>query len=387
MPWGYAVSVVLVTWCTVFALVPVRRSPRLSRISWMFALVINELPFLAAYWLLAATVLAFAQGTVHGPGGWAVVGLAAVTMLGLTVVARRGSQARPVTDRALAAALGAGWRSEIDPALAAGLRRRPPYGAVLLRPLPVRPREVERVADLSYGDAGIRNRLDVYRHRARPSGAPTLVYFHGGGFRSGHKHREARPLLHRLASRGWVCMSANYRLSPQARFPDYLVDVKKVIAWTREHGEEYGADPGVLVVAGSSAGAHLAAMAALTPNDRRFQPGFEQADTSVTAAVGLYGYYGHLDSNPQLPSSPQAYVRPDAPPFLVVHGELDTYVPVEGAREFAESLRAISTNPVGYAELPGGQHSFDLFHSLRFEAVVDAVEAFAAWVRSPRSSG
>jgi acetyl esterase/lipase len=66
----------------------------------------------------------------------------------------------------------------------------------------------------------------------------------------------------------------------------------------------------------------------------------------------------------------------------VAHGDRDTLVSVESARVFAERLRNTSSNPVVYAELPGAHHSFDLFHSIRFETVVDAIEAFAAWVRS-----
>ena len=62
----------------------------------------------------------------------------------------------------------------------------------------------------------------------------------------------------------------------------------------------------------------------------------------------------------------------------MAHGDQDTYVPVESARFMAERLRSRSTEPVVYAELPGGQHSFDLFHSIRFEEVVDGVEAFTA---------
>ena len=181
----------------------------------------------------------------------------------------------------------------------------------------MRRRDVIRVADISYGDAGRQNLLDVYHQRSRPSGGPVLVYLHGGAFRSGRKNREARPLLYRLASQGWVCISANYRLSPAATFPDHLIDVKKVIAWAREHGHEYGADTGVLFTAGSSAGGHLASMAALTPNDPRFQPGFEREDTSVTAAIALYGYFGSLSSRDDLPSSLLAYVERDAPPFFV----------------------------------------------------------------------
>jgi acetyl esterase/lipase len=212
--------------------------------------------------------------------------------------------------------------------------------------------------------------------------APVLVYLHGGAFRSGRKSREARPLLYRLASQGWVCVSANYRLSPAARFPDHHVDSKKVIAWVREHGHEYGANPAVLFVAGSSAGGHLAALAALTPNDPEFQHGFEQVDTSVTAAICLYGYYGGLDGDRQIPSSPLGYLRADAPPCFLAHGDQDTVMLVDDARRFVGQLRSTSSNPVVYAELPGAQHGFDLFHSIRFETVVDGIEAFTAWVRS-----
>lgn len=256
--------------------------------------------------------------------------------------------------------------------------------AALFAPLAVRRSDVERVADISYGDAGRWNTLDVYRRRSRPSSRPTLVHLHGGGFRSGRKSREARLLLYRLASRGWVCISANYRLSPAARFPDHLVDVKKVIAWVGEAGRGYGADPSTLIVAGSSAGGNLAATAALTPNDPRFQPGFEDADTSVTAAVVLYAYYGgyHRDDDPGQASSPLAHVRADAPPFFIAHGDRDMLVPVSTAREFVRRLREVSSNPVVYAELPGAQHTFDLYRSIRFTHVVDGIETFADWTRT-----
>lgn len=265
--------------------------------------------------------------------------------------------------------------------MASRLRHRLPLARILFGPFLFRRHDVERVANIRYGDAGKRNLLDVYRHRSQPSECPTLIHLHGGAFAIGRKNRDARPLLYRLASQGWVCVSANYRLGRGARFPDHLVDVKKVIAWVREYGHEYGANPEVVFVAGSSAGAHLASMAALTPNIAAFQPGFEQTDTSVTAAISLYGYYGSIGTN-GLPSSPMAYAAAEAPPFFVAHGDRDTLVLVEDARRFVERLRSSSPNPVVYAELPGGQHSFDLFHSIRFETVVDAIEAFAAWVRS-----
>jgi acetyl esterase/lipase len=326
--------------------------------------------------------LAIGQGDIDSPGGWLAFGLAVVATAGLAVVAWRGLQAGPAIDTCMSEGLGAGWRSDIGPEMTARLRRSLPFARILFGPFIVRRRDVERVANISYGDAGPSNLLDVYRHRSHPSGGPTLIHLHAGAFVGGTKNSEARPLIYRLASQGWLCISANYRLSPAATFPDHLVDVKKVIAWVREHGQDYGADLEAVFVAGSSAGAHLAAMAALTPDYPDFQPGFEDVDTSVTAAIGLYGYYGPLDTNEPPPSSPAAYVGPGTPPFFIAHGDHDTKVPVEDVRLFVEKLRSTSSSPVVYAELPGAQHSFDLFHSLRFEAVVDAVEAFAAWVRS-----
>ncbi len=153
----------------------------------------------------------------------------------------------------------------------------------------------------------------------------------------------------------------------------------------REHGAEHGADPDTIFVAGSSAGGQMAALAALTPNGPAFQPGFERADTAVTAAICLYGYFGNYYGQGE-DSSPGACVRTDAPPFLVAQGDRDTHSPrfVEIARGFVEELRDVSSNPVVYAELPWGQHAFDVFHSIRFEAVVDGIEAFTAWVRSTR---
>jgi acetyl esterase/lipase len=227
---------------------------------------------------------------------------------------------------------------------------------------------------LRYGEAGKYNLLDVYRHRSKPGGCPVFIHFHAGGFTSGSKNSQALPLIYELASQGWLCISANYRLGRATAYPNALIDAKKVIRWLRDHAEEYGADLDAIFLAGGSAGGQLAIAAACTPNDPQFQPGFESVDTSVLAAVAFYGYYGW-----PLPPFPQ-----DAPPIFVLHGDLDTEVPVEDARDFIQKARNGSKNPVVYAELPGAHHNFDLFHSIRSEAVIDGVEAFAAWVLTNR---
>lgn len=385
MPIGFLVTVAFLACCTALAVAP--RLPATSgpsNMSYRFGYLVNELPFVAFYWLVGATLLAAAQGDLDTPVGWATLGLVVVTTVALVIVARRGLAAGAAIARAMDDGLGPEWRAAIaSDAFGRLRRRRPPWGRILVWPFPIFRRDVERIADISYGDAGTWNLLDVYRPQSRPPDGPTLVYLHGGAFRSGRKNREARPLIYRLASQGWVCISANYRLSPPATVSDHLIDVKRVIAWVREHGPEYGGDPSVVFLAGSSAGGHLAMTAALTPNDPTFQPGFERADTSVTAAVSLYGYYGSFGGNDGPPSSPHAYLRPDAPPCFVAHGDQDTIVLVADARAFVEELRRTSSNAVVYAELPGGQHSFDLFYSCRFEAIVDAIEGFAAWVTSP----
>ena len=78
-------------------------------------------------------------------------------------------------------------------------------------------------------------------------------------------------------------------------------------------------------------------------------------------------------------ASPMDRVGPDAPPFFIIHGELDSLVPAEEARKFTELMRQASSSEVVYAEIPGAQHAFEIFHSRRSQAVVDAAEGFAQW--------
>ena len=78
--------------------------------------------------------------------------------------------------------------------------------------------------------------------------------------------------------------------------------------------------------------------------------------------------------------SPIRRLRADAPPFFVLHGTDDSLIPVGEAREFVEELRAVSKNPVAYAELPYAQHAFDIFGSPRAHKSAEAVARFLSWV-------
>ncbi|MGN5635116.1 alpha/beta hydrolase [Streptomyces sp. AC154] len=373
---GYLVTVVLALLIVVFCLVRIRGPRPLFYFSYRLGLVFNEIPHVALYALVASTALAFSEGDIATTADRVDVALAAVAAAGLVVVTLRGMRTGAVVRDALDDALGAG----------AGTRHRLPLARILLRPVFRRRRDVKRVGNLSYGDGGRRNLLDVYHHRSRPEGGSIMIHFHGGHYDQGRKNTQSLPLLYRLAGQGWVCISANYRLRPDFPHPAHLIDAKKVIAWARAHATEYGAAPGAAVfVAGSSAGGHMAAQAALTPNEPAYQPGFEEADTSVTGAIALNGFLAeYFDGDPA--TSPVNLVRVDAPPFLVAHGDLDELVDTENPRALVTALRSVSTSPVVYAEMPGAHHAFDLFHSFRFEALIDGIEDFAAWVTARRKS-
>jgi len=330
MPVGLLIPVVLVGWGTACALTCWRRLGALARIP---ALVTNELPFLGGYLLVASTALALAQGDLDSVGGAVVAVGAVVVLLGLAVVVRRGLRA--------------------DAALGSPSPVRRPWGRILRAPLPAFRRDVVRIRNLSYGD-GPRRTLDVYHHRDRPTGASVVLHFHGGGFNAGDKSREARPLLGHLAGRGLVCASANYRLRPHVEYEDQLADALAAIEWVRSQAPEFGGDPTRIFLVGSSAGAYLSVAAV------------NAGASGIAGIVGRYGYYGSLgpDRHP--------------PPLFVIHGENDLLVPPSRAREFVERMRAGSSGPAQFVELPGGHHDFDLYESIRSNAVSVAVERFIA---------
>lgn len=376
------IGAVVVTWCAVMAVAPFRRPRWLGTASWLSSNFPNELPFVFFVVVVVPTVVPMAGGDLSTRDRVSAA-LMAVVLVALVVIVTRALRTRAVMEQALAEGLGETWRADMgtgEPALLARHRR---WLHIVFVPLPIQPRAVTRTANVPYGERGDENLLDVYRHRSMPADAPTLIHLHGGRFRWGRKSRESRAMLFRLAEQGWTCISANYHLStvPGEGFPTHLIDVKQLLVWARTTGRQHGIDPGTIVLSGSSAGAHLTAMAAFTANDPRFQPGFEEADTSVAAGIGLGGYYGGLDGDDASVTSPLAH-HGQIPPFLVVHGSNDTSTAPDGARRMAEHMRRQPGATVAHAELPGGQHGFDLFGSIRFEGVVDGIEAFTTWVRA-----
>lgn len=348
------------------------------------------------------TLLIWLGALDTGPGR---VGLA-LTLFAVAAMAishRRAWRDGPPLEGVLQDALGADYRKRILPERAATLRTRVAIGE-WARPLHFKRSGITTVHDIAYGEHGVFNHLDVVRP-AGPivPGRPVLLHIHGGAWVFGEKHKEALPLIRHLAQRGWVVATINYRLSPAARWPAHIVDAKRALAWVREHIAEHGGDPAFVAVTGGSAGGHLTSLVALTSNEPAFQPGFEHVDTTVQAAVPYYGKYDFIDryglvkgshgftefitdkvmpcSPPEDPAlwdaaSPAQQVRADAPPFFVLQGTHDTLIFVQEARAFVRRLRAVSRQPVAYAEFQGAQHAFDALHSIRTEFAVDAVHRF-----------
>lgn len=356
--------------------------------------------------LLALTAADAAANAVsdrrRDPVGLAVAG---ATSAGLTYLVALSRRVQHEAEDALVEGLGVDYVEQLD---------APPTDADLATPWrklvnPFRMREVGvRVEkDVRYSDAGKRGLLDLYLPDQEDlTGAPVLLQVHGGGWTIGSKDQQGIPLMQHMAARGWVCVAINYRLAPRDAFPAHVIDVKRAIAWIRDHIADYGGNPDYIAITGGSAGGHLTALAALTPNDPAYQPGFEDVDTTVQAAVPHYGVYDFAgvtglrsaellrdsflaprviqrpwpDARAEFESaSPLLRVTPDAPDFFVIHGVHDTLVPVAQARLFVEKLRDTSRKTVVYAELPGAQHAFDIFPSIRSAHIVRAIDRYLHW--------
>ncbi len=368
---------------------PVRRPGELAIALFFPAWLMGEMPVHAAILFVGTALVFVAEGALVEPLGF--VGIALLLVAGLSPLRSLRDARR--TARVASDLLGRPVHAE-------------PHWSRLAMPAWYGDRAIRREHH-HYGPHR-RNVADVYLPRGPttpstptqtpPASRPILVYIHGGAWILGFRRFQGRLLTRRLVHAGWVVVSIGYRLSPVARWPDHIIDVKRALAWVRAESSRWSGDPSRIAVSGGSAGGHLAALAALTPNYAAWQPGFEAADTSVQACVPWYGVYDLLDRSSHWPhgamrrlweiaimrasikdahaayaeASPLTHLGPTAPPFLIVHGSHDTVVPPAVARAFAEAHPRAT-----YLEVPGAEHAFDVLYSTR---AAHAVEAAALWL-------
>lgn len=389
------VGVVGLVW-TVNALAPRKRPPIVFLWSFVASWFTIELVWHNLVVTAVVTIVLVSAGALDDPAGIVGLGLVGITLAILVSIGL-------TTRQTLVSMRGA--LTDLEPGPDAP---RFPRSHVVLPLLLNRRKGVRRTRNIEFAKvSGKRLRLDVTIPSAPvPAGRalrPALMQIHGGGWVVGDKREQGLPLLNHMAAQGWVGFNVNYRLSPGVAHPQHLIDLKRGLAWIKAHAAEYGVDPSFVCVTGGSAGGHLAALMGLTVNEPQYQPGFEDADTTVAAAVPFYGIYdftteGAFGSDPKIftkfleptvihafiadepekfrEASPVHHLRADAPPFFVIHGDRDTLAPVEDARTFVERLRGISHQPVLYAEMKGAQHAFELFPSVRTAKVIEGVERF-----------
>ncbi|MDX1511771.1 MAG: alpha/beta hydrolase [Nitriliruptorales bacterium] len=398
-------------WFTKQSLRPVRL-PKVRAIGSFFAgWLMDELVFHHLVWQTVAVAVLIWFGALEHWAGWVGLGLAVLQWLVLDVVIIRFiRQAPEVLEESLTDALGADYRRELPDGELAwdGVA-----GHQMLMPFRQGWKGVHLERDRVYSRVAAQDlKLDVFRPDDWDGPPrPALIYVHGGAWVIGYREHQGLPLLNEMAARGWVGIRPQYRLSPFHTFPAHVIDIKRSIAWVREHADELNVDPSFIAIAGGSAGGHLTAVAALTPNRPDLQPGFEDADTSVQAAIPIYGVYdfrrlveyqgdevlewlerwlmhASMDEDPDLwdTASPVTLVHPDAPPFFVLHGAGDTLTPPDMAGRFASLLRDVSHQPVARAELPGAQHAFDIFPSWRSAVTVRAIARFLTVVRARQAA-
>ena len=245
--------------------------------------------------------------------------------------------------------------------------------------------------------------LDVWRRKDPPAGpAPVLIFVPGGAWVHGRSMLQGSALMSRMAELGWVCLAIDYRVSPHHRWPRHIIDVK-----TASHGRAPTSTSSA-VTAISLRWRAVGPVAACRPwpgsppATRSTRPRLpEGADSSVDAVVGIYGRYDWEDRStreraqfveflervvvkrtiarhPEVfrDASPIARAHRNAPPFMVIHGSKDNVIPVEQARSFVERMRATSHSMVGYLELPGAGHGFDLIDGERAGVAAHATSLF-----------
>ncbi len=220
----------------------------------------------------------------------------------------------------------------------------------------------ERTVGIAYGRQD-RQRLDVYRPVNAGGDKPVVVFLYGGSWKNGNRE-DYRFAGQAFASRGYVTVIPDYRTYPEVRFPAFVKDTAAAIAWVRKNISRFGGDPSRIVLAGHSAGAHIAALLAYDDQYLR------ASGVPMASIAGLVGLAGPYYFDPQKYDSlraifetakrpdearPITFVMPGQPPSLLLHGTDDTTVWPKNSRELTAKLEAARV-PVRLVELEDMGH-------------------------------
>jgi acetyl esterase len=200
-----------------------------------------------------------------------------------------------------------------------------------------------------------------------PGPFPAVLIVHGGGFVRGSRITYVPPIFQPLTAAGFAWFTIDYRLAPQATVQDQIADVRSALTWIHTHTSDYKLDPHRIVLLGESAGAYLVDYIAMTaPSDipiaavvSFYSPAdltFNNAVTTMPAAMRTFFGADAPHAEATLRSlSPYAMVKPNLPPFLLLHGAADEQVPYAQSPRFCEALKA-KGNTCELFTVPNGRH-------------------------------
>jgi acetyl esterase/lipase len=279
------------------------------------------------------------------------------------------------------------------PGRSTGMRSRPFILLDFFRGIPTAP--IRRVKTIQFAQPnGVPLRLNVYRPQQLGK-YPAIVVIHGGGWQNGSPDNNVE-FSQYMAHQGYSVISITYRFAPEYQFPTQLEDVRTAIDYIREHADELEVDVNRMAVMGRSAGAHLAMLAAYTPDA-----------PPIRAVVNYYGPVnlttgyqdppnpdpidsrkllreflgGTPDDRAELyrQASPWNYVNRSLPPSLLIYGRKDHVVQSKFGRRLSEQLKKTG-NEVAFIEIPWAEHAFDAVpQGVSNQMALYYTERFLAW--------
>lgn len=258
--------------------------------------------------------------------------------------------------------------------------------------------ETTFISDVKYGEAdGKELLLDICMPIESTEPLPVIMYIHGGGWRFGDKAASGGQGNAKFAQFGFFTCSINHRSTMEAPHPAQIHDVKAAVRWLRANAEKYNINPEKIGVWGHSSGGHLSALLGTSYDIPELEgesgsPGYSSRVQAVCTSAGPSNIF-HMGGWHDAPNSPEAslvgaeyhldrpdivkqlnpitYIREDAPPFLIVHGDLDEIVPVNQANLLFEALTDVS-----YIRVKNGDHDDYNGGAMTMEEIHPAVLAF-----------
>ena len=256
---------------------------------------------------------------------------------------------------------------------------------LLVLPMAAKSNEYRTVSDIPYTDNSEtdayrreRCKLDLY-YPTDIKDFPTVVWFHGGGLEGGNKY-----IPELLKENGFGVVAVNYRLSPKAKNPAYIMDAAKAVAWTMKHISDYGGSPRKIFVSGHSAGGYLSLMLAL---DSKWLAGEGVNADSIAAYLPVSGQtvtHFTIRKERGLPNgipivdecAPVNHARKNTPPIILITGDRTK----EMASRWEENawlesvLKSIGNPNVELYELQGFDHG--TVHDPALLLIVEKIKKF-----------